>query len=99
MKTLLMVASLFLAGETVVEKSEPEPIRPYVDESCAGSFACQDAVVWELVIIPTNEVVSGIEDMTEEECEALKELAESQVPMEAFTALACRPRLVERQKI
>jgi hypothetical protein len=99
MKTLLMVASLFLAGETVVEKSEPEPILPYVDESCAGSFACQDEVVWELVLLPSRTVVSGIEDMTEEECEALKELAESQAQTEAFTALVCRPRLVERQKI
>jgi hypothetical protein len=97
MKSLLV--ALLLAGETIVPKTPlvVEKKEPYVDEQCAASFSCQDILIFELVLLPSQTVVSGVEDMTEDECEALKELAESQT--EAFTALVCRPRLVERQKI
>jgi hypothetical protein len=89
---------------TVVPKSRPvlpvqsEP-EPYIDEQCQGSPACNgDEVVWELVMIPSGDVVS-FGDMDEQECEEMKSMVEEQTEMEAFTGLKCRPRWVERENI
>lgn len=96
MKTLLLVAFL-LAGETVVPKTA-DP-TPYIDESCQESVACNgETVIWELIMVPSGEVVS-FGDMEQGECEEMKALVEEQTDMEAFTGLKCRPRWVEREKI
>lgn len=91
---LLLTGFLFAFGLAYADETQP-----YVDEACQQSFACtSDTVIWELVLLPDGVVVS-FGDLDEAECEALKELADSQSATEPFTALVCRPRLVERQKI
>ena len=108
MKSLLVVAGFLLtlgaayAGETIVPKTVApiieEDVTPFVDEACAESFSCREKIIWELVMIPSGDVVS-FGDMTQPECEEMKALVEAQTELEAFTGLKCRPRLVEREEI
>jgi hypothetical protein len=83
-----LILGLFLAA------SSPEVEKPYVDEACAESFACQDIIIYELVYAG---IVVSTGDMDEKECEAAK--ADIQKSTGAMSDLKCRPRLVERQKI
>lgn len=69
---------------------------PYVDEDCAAHVACQSYVIYELLLKPDDVVVST-EDMTKDECEAMREMIESQTG--PFQTVVCRPRLVERQEL
>jgi hypothetical protein len=103
----LLVLALNIAHPTTVEfvtvvpKSRPLSVQtePYIDEHCQESPACNgDEVVWELVMIPSGDVVS-FGDMDEQECEEMKAMVEAQTEMEAFTGLKCRPRWVERENI
>ena len=89
---ILMVCLLFWSVA-----SAQEGVRPYVDEDCAASFACQsDRVTWELIY--QGEVISEPnEDFSEEECEMLR--AEVEPQTDPFSQLYCRPRLVERQDL
>jgi hypothetical protein len=94
---LLALVTPLYAGETTVPKSVQT--EPYIDEHCQESPACNgDEVVWELVMIPSGDVVS-FGDMDEQECEEMKSMVEAQTEMEAFTGLKCRPRWVERENI
>jgi hypothetical protein len=96
---LLACVTPLYAGETTVPKSVQSEPEPYIDEHCQGSPACNgDTVVWELVMIPSGDVVS-FGDMDEGECEEMKSMVEEQTEMEAFTGLKCRPRWVERENI
>jgi hypothetical protein len=93
---LALVTPLY-AGVTTVPKSVQ--IEPYIDEHCQESPACNgDSVVWELVMIPSGDVVS-FGDMDQGECEEMKAMVEEQTEMEAFTGLKCRPRWVMREQI
>jgi hypothetical protein len=96
MKTIafLLTASLLMLVTPLYADDE----LPFVDEACAQSFGCQSEMIWELIMIPSGDVVS-FGDMTKEECEEMKALVEAQTEMEAFTGLKCRARLVEREKI
>lgn len=81
-----------------IERPAKEDELPYVDEACAESFSCQGTIIYELIIVPSEQVLS-VGDMDKEQCEALKEAAEGIADAEPFTALRCRPRMVERTEL
>jgi hypothetical protein len=86
---MIWLVALFL----IADKGD-DIIQPFVPEACAFSYSCRgDNIVYDLVY---QGSVLSTEDLTQEECEALKAELEAQtIP---FTELECRPTMVERQK-